>query len=324
MTKRHAAPSAGRHAGGRGHTLKAGSLVERGAARLRRVLRLGGQSMVRGVVEFYHSQNLTYASSIAYYSLLSFFPFALLIFTVLGRIASGHAGDDQAMLALVQRALPRNFEFMSSQIVQLQQAPLRLTVAGTLVLLWASMGVFGAVTNAVNHAWGVEKPYSYFRHKLVAFVMMSVAGAFFVMALLLMGAMQVVQASWFASILERFPAIHTVTSLAYRNAIMPAAVLAVGLVYYYAPNAQVRLRDVWFGAVLAAVLWRLALAGFSFYLREYARFSVHGSVGTVVAFLAWVFLSAVIFLYGVEVTASYARLRKHLPEQGPAAPSREP
>ena len=68
-----------------------------------------------------------------------------------------------------------------------------------------------------------------------------------------------------------------------------------------------RLRDVWFGAILAGLLWRLAFAGFSWYVRDLSRFSVHGSVATVVAFLVWVYLSAVILLYGVEVTAAYAR-----------------
>jgi membrane protein len=324
VTEAHAAPPAGDGPGPGAHTLKAGSPIERGAARFRRVARLGGRSMVRGVVEFYYSSNLTFASSIAYYSLLSFFPFVLLVFSILGHIASGHTGDDRAALLLIQRALPRNFEFLSTQIVQLQQTPFRFTVLSTVVILWASMGVFGAVTNAVNHAWGVEKPYSYWRHKFVAFVMMSVAGVFFIVALLLMGAVQVVEASWFTSVLERFPGIHTVTSFAYRNAIVPVTALVLGLVYYYAPNAQVRLRDVWFGAVLAALLWRGALEAFGWYLRHFGRFTVHGSVSTVVVFLAWVFLSAVIFLYGVEVTAAYARLRKHLPHEAPAAPSREP
>jgi len=40
-------------------------------------------------------------------------------------------------------------------------------------------------------------------------------------------------------------------------------------------------------------------------------------------FLVWVYLSAVILLYGVEVSAAYARLRKHLPQEAPAAPVRE-
>ena len=55
----------------------------------------------------------------------------------------------------------------------------------------------------------------------------------------------------------------------------------------------------------------------------HARQTVHGSLSTVVAFLGWVYLSAVILLYGVEVTAAYARLRKHLPQEAPAAPTRE-
>ena len=109
----------------------------------------------RGVVEFYNSSNLTFASSIAYYSLLSIFPFMLLIFSLLSRMAVGSAGSEQTVAALLERALPRNFDFLSTQIVSLSRTPLELTIAGTLLTLWASMGVFGAITSAVNHAWGV-------------------------------------------------------------------------------------------------------------------------------------------------------------------------
>ena len=52
-----------------------------------------------------------------------------------------------------------------------------------------------------------------------------------------------------------------------------------------------------------------------------SRFSVHGSIAAVVVFLIWVYTSAVILLYGVEVTAAYARLRRHRPEEIPAAPA---
>ena len=99
-------------------------------------------------------------------------------------------------------------------------------------------------------------------------------------------------------------------------------ILVLGLIYYWVPNAQVRLRDVWFGAILAGLLWRLAFSAFSWYV-SVARLSVHGTIATVVVFLTWVYLSAVIALYGVEVTAAYARLRKRLPQEAPAAPVRE-
>jgi membrane protein len=67
---------------------------------------------------------------------------------------------------------------------------------------------------------------------------------------------------------------------------------------------------VWPGAILTGLLWRAALAGFSWYASDVARWSaIHGSIAAVVIFLFWVYISAVILLYGVEMTAAYARLQ---------------
>jgi membrane protein len=280
--------------------------------RAERNLTLAWRATGRGIIEFYNSRNLTFASSIAYYSLLSFFPFVLMVMTLLSRLAMGRAGNEQALVHLVERALPSDFDFLSSQVVQLQRTPVPLTIAGVIITIWASMGVFGAITSAVDHAWGTEKPYGYFKHKLIALVMMAAAALVFSASLLVTGAVQLAHSQVFVSMGSWLPWLPSLTGLAARYSLTPAVIIAIGLIYYFAPNTRVRLRDVWYGAILAGVLWRLALAGFSWYLRGYARFSVHGSVGTVVAFLVWVYLSAVIFLYGVEVTAAYAKARREL------------
>ena len=91
----------------------------------------------------------------------------------------------------------------------------------------------------------------------------------------------------------------------------------MGLIFYFVPNARVRFKDVWPGAVVTGMLWRLALMGFGWYVRDLSRFSVHGSVAAVVVFLMWVYLSSVILLYGVEFTVAYARLRRLIPEDLP-------
>ena len=260
-----------------------------------------------GLIGFYNSNNMTFASSIAYYTLLSIFPFLLLVLSVLSRvaIASGSAGTN--LLQLVGNALPSRFDFLITQLELLARAPLNLSLAGTLITLWASMGVFGAITSAVNHAWGVEKNYSFLKHKLVAFIMMLAAGLLAVVTLTLTSAAQVVEARWFSGVVGRFPELATLSSLLYRNLLTPLFILVVGLVYYYIPNTRVRLRDVWFGATVAGVLWRLAFAGFAWYVRDLSRFTVHGSVAAVVIFLVWIYLSAVILLYGVEVTVAWSR-----------------
>ncbi|HUL72476.1 MAG TPA: YihY/virulence factor BrkB family protein [Vicinamibacterales bacterium] len=277
---------------------------------MRRTAALGWRAAGRGVVEFYRSSNLTYAASIAYYSLLSLFPFLLLVLSVVSRLTV--AKSDASLVEIFAATLPRHFDFLIDRIHELAQAPLRLSLLGTVVSLWAAMGVFGAITSAVNHAWGVERSYGFLKHKLIAFVMLVAAGLLMLAALVLAGAVEVVQARGIDAVLRSFPALGWLTGFVTRNAPTPLFALIVGLIYYFAPNVPVRLRDVWFGAILAGVLWRLAFDAFSWYVRDLSRFNVNGSVAAVVVFLVWIYLSAVILLYGVEVTAAYARLRREL------------
>jgi membrane protein len=188
-------------------------------------------------------------------------------------------------------------------------------------MIWAAMGVFGAITSAVNHAWGVEKQPSYFKHKLISFVMLVASAVLLLAALLLVTAADVAQSSWFAGVLLRLPALLVLQGFAVRWASTGAFIFVVGLVFYFVPNAKVRFRDVWVGAVITGLLWRGALAGFAIYVRDLSRFSVHGSIAAVIVFLVWVYISAMILLYGAQVTAAYARLRRRRPEEIPAAPS---
>jgi len=280
--------------------------------------------MARGVVDFYRSDNLTYAASIAYYSLLSLFPFLLLILAIVSKVAVGQQdANGLTLLHVVVRALPSRLDFLTAQIQDLAAWSFNFGVAGTLLTLWASMGVFGAITTAVNAAWGVEKNYGFFKHKLIAFLMMMAAGLLAVLAVVLIGAAQVVEANWFSGVLARFPQLREFSGFLVGNAPTPMFILILGLIYYFIPNAQVRLRDVWVGAVVAGVVWRISFEAFAWYVRDLSRFSVHGSVAAVVVFLLWVYLSAVFVLYGAEVSAAYARLRKDLPQDAPAAPARQ-
>jgi membrane protein len=295
--------------------------VRRVADKTQTILRLTGLSAWRGFLEFYNGDDLTYAASIAYYSLLSLFPFLLLLLSVLGT-ATADENDRTLVLTFVLRYFPTQFEFVTRQLDAFRAEPLRIGIAGGLTLIWAALGVFGAVSTAVNHAWGVEKQRSYLKHKVFSFLMLLSAGGILCLALLLVSAIQVVEASWFARVVNRHQNLLVLQSLTVRNSATFLLILVVGLIFYFVPNAKVRFRDVWVGAVLTGILWRLALAGFSWYVRDMHRYTViHGSIGAVVVFLFWVYVSAVILLYGVEFTAAYGRLRRHRPPEIPAAPS---
>jgi membrane protein len=297
------------------------SVVRSFTTRVRAVARLTGLSFWRGVLAFYGRDNLTYAASIAYYALLSIFPFFLLGLAVLGRMTAA-ASDREAVLEFVLRYFPTQFDFITKQLESFAASTITISLAGAIALVWGAVGVFGAISTAVNYAWGVEEQRSFWKHKLFSFAMLLVAGSMFVVALLLVSASQVVGATWFAGVLARFPALVVLRSLTVRNATTLLFILVVGLVFYFVPNAKVRFRDVWIGAVVTGLLWKVALEAFSWYMHDMSRFTrVNGSISAVVVFLVWVYLQAVILLYGVEFTAAYARLRRGRPEEVPAAPA---
>ena len=206
-------------------------------------LRISGLAAWRAVVGFVENDDLTLASSISYYGLLSLFPFLMLAFAVLGSVTADEA-DRAAVVEFILQYLPEQSELVTGQLDALRQASLGLGAAGTALLAWPALGVFRSVTSAVNHAWRVEQPGGYLQHHLMAFLMLMAAGVMLVVALLLVSAIRVVQASWFATVLDQMPGLEILTGLAFRYTATLLPVVVVGWIFYFVPNTDVRLLDV--------------------------------------------------------------------------------
>ena len=288
--------------------------------RLGAELRLSGHAAWRGLVKLVNGDDFTHAASIAYYALLSLFPFLLLIISLLG-VVTADENQRLAVLTFVFRYFPTRLDFVTTQLDAFRQTRVQVGVAGSLVLIWSSLGVFGAITSAVNEAWGVESRRSFLKHRLVSFLMLVAAGLVMVVGLLLVSAVQVAEASWFGVMLLRFQWLQALQTWMLGYAATIILIFGVGLIFYFIPNAKTRFRDVWVGAALTGILWRLTFDGFSWYIAHNSRLAfIQGSIAAVVVFLLWVYVSSVILMYGVEFTAAYARLRRHRPDDMPAAP----
>src|SRR5262249_12632291 len=153
------------------------------------------------------------------------------------------------------------FDFVTRQLDEFRTHAVTLGLAGTLALIWGALGVFGAITTAVNYAWGAASARSFWTHKLISFLMLAFAELILLAALMLISASEVVGASWFAGVLLRFPGLLVLRSFAVRHAATLLFILVVGLIFYFAPNASVRFQDVWVGAVVTGLLWTGALEG---------------------------------------------------------------
>lgn len=292
--------------------------VARFLLRTRVELRLSGLAAWRALVRLLNGNDLTHAAAISFYGLLSFFPFLLLIISLLGSIAVDDA-DRLAVLGFVFRYFPTRLDFVTTQLDAFREMRLQVGVAGGLALMWASLGVFGAITSAVNEAWGVDTQRSFLKHRLVSFLMLAAGGGTMILALLFVSAVQMAETSWFGDLLQQFSWLRALETLTFRYAATILLILAVGPLFYFVPNAKTRFRDVWIGAILTGVLWRLTLGGFSQLVGGSGRLTmIHGSITAVVVFLLWIYVSSVILMFGVEFTAAHARLRMRRLDEMPA------
>ena len=118
---------------------------------------MSGLAAWRALVRLLNGNDLTHAAAIVYYALLSLFPFLLLVFSILGWVTPSDAEDRLAVLTFVFSYFPTQFDFVNTQLMALRETSVRIGVAGGLGLMWASLGVFGAITNTVNEAWRVSR-----------------------------------------------------------------------------------------------------------------------------------------------------------------------
>ena len=285
-----------------------GDVARRLQRRVAREARYTGRASWLALRRLGQSDDLTFAASIAYYTLLSLFPLLLLLFSVLGRLTNDPMAGTE-LVDLVLQFFPQRSDFITTQLDEVQGVSVGLGIAGLLVLVWTALGVFGAVSSAVNHAWNVETRSSYLRHQASAFLMLAAAGVIMLAALSIVGVAEMVATTWFGRVLDEAPGLAQVTHTVLRYPATLLLIVVVAMILYFVPNTTVRVADIWLGAVLTGVLWRLALTSFSWFL-GLGLLSIQGSMTAIVMFLVWIYISAVILIYGVEFSAACARLRR--------------
>jgi YihY family inner membrane protein len=144
--------------------------------------------------------------------------------------------------------------------------------------------------------------------------MMSAVGAVFLLALSIGPAMSLIRA-WQGPVLGWQPLARPGIDrlLGWLSALAPVlfSVFAFMLLYRTTPRTRVTWGDVWLGGLVAALIWEAGKQIFTWYLSNIATYNViYGSVGAVIAFLLWCYLSAQILLLGAEFTVVNSRWRR--------------
>ncbi len=256
------------------------------------------------------------AAGVSYFAIFSIFPILLGFMAIGGVILNGEAAK-QEFLQVVSNSLPRSDEFIDTI------APVIEHNVGTLVafrgplglislagILWSSTAVFAAISRAVDRAWDIpyNRPYLIAKGRQV--IMVFAMGVPFLLSTLTASVISSLSSlaefdlldGWLEGGLARFVLLAVDWGLIF---------LVFVVAYRFVPNTRTHWRYVWLGAVVAAVLFLSGRHIFIWYLGNWASYdTVYGPVSSIMVFLFWTYLSALILVLGAEISSEFERMKR--------------
>ena len=195
------------------------------------------------------------------------------------------------------------------------ERPESLLVVAGVVSLGAASGLVLSLVEGYNAVYKVHKNRSLVRGRLVAvgLVFSSTLPALGATAMIVFGSRTELWLVSTLGVIEKGEPL--VGGLLWLGAVIRylmafgATVATTMLLYKIGPARRQRWADIWPGSVVASLLWLVATLAFSWYVRNMADYNLlYGSIGAVIALLLWMYLLAVISLYGCAFNAERERL----------------
>jgi membrane protein len=271
---------------------------------------LGGLSIrdltTRVCKEVQEDDCLGWAAQLAYYLLFAVFPFMLFLTALLGFLPIPN---------LMERLLAGLAMVLPGEVVALLQDNIRQLVMeqkggllsfGILAALWSSSSAVVAITAALNQSYDVQEGRPWWKVRGIALLLTMGLSLFLLLAaLLLIFGPQL--GSGLASLVGLGRAFELTWNILRWPVSAGLLMLALALVYYWAPNVEQAWQWITPGAVCAVLATLLASLGFSLYVSHFGSYNkTYGSLGAVIVFLTWLYLTSLCVLVGGEINAEIA------------------
>ena len=261
--------------------------------------------------DFIDDELPTYASALAFQLFFSLFPFLLFLIALIGVMDAQPIFDwlhQQAELVLPRDALG----LVDPVIAQLQTQQVGLFSIGILLALWTSSAAVRSTMAAMNRAYGVEDGRPAWK-----LVPLSLLYTVAIAAALLLAAALMVLGPQAMNWLAMQVGLEETVVLLWAWLRWPLAVLmlvlVVAAVYYLAPDVKQEFRFITPGSILAVVVWIAASLGFGYYAQNFADYNAtYGSIGAIIVFLLYLYISSAVLLLGAELNA----VIEHLAHEG--------
>ncbi|MBI1620306.1 YihY/virulence factor BrkB family protein [Aquamicrobium sp. cd-1] len=284
----------------------------------------GWWSVIKRVVsEVSADRIMLTAAGVTFYLLLALFP-ALTAFVSIYGFVSDPATVAQH-LTLLDGVLPSGgVELIETQLQSLaRQDPSALSfgfVFGLLVALWSANSGMKSIFDAMNVVYEEDEKRGFIKYNLMSlgFTLAALVAAMFFIALI--GIVPAVLA---------FLYLEGMTEFLIRFSRWPLMLFAVAfafsVIYRWGPSRRkAKWRWVSWGSGFAAIAWLLVSIGFSWYLENFANYNAtYGSLGAVIGFMIWTWISVIILLVGAELNAELEHQTAVDTTRGPDRPMGE-
>lgn len=270
-----------------------------------------GDTLKRTVREFREDKLQHWAAALTYYAILSIFPALLVMVSLVGLVANPERVTrvlTDTVAELGPSTAASTFQGPIESITSNRGAAGVLFVVGIVAALWSASSYVSAFADACNSIYEVDEGRPFWRLKplqlAVTFVLILMA-AVVALALVLSGPI----ATALGSSLGLGDTALTVWQFAKWPALVVLVLLIFGVLYYTAPNARVRgVRWVTVGALVALLAWIVASVVFAVYVANFGSYDkTYGTLGGVVVFLLWMWITNMAILLGAELNAETER-----------------
>lgn len=266
---------------------------------------------LHSVKSFSDAQAAQAAASLAYYALFSIFPL-LLFFVSLATSFLEDAAVQEIILKFIEESVPTYFQdLIKSNIAQVLAARGSVQLISMIGLLWAASAVFTVLTHNIDRAWRVAIERNFILGRLVGLGMIAAITVglitLWIISTTLVNLLPVLEIP-----LWNGESIQVYDTFVWRlfSRLVPWFLIFVALLnlYHWVPRTSVMWREAAWGALISSTGWEIAQRGFGWYLTSgFARYQlVYGSLGAVIAFMIWLYVTSLIVLYGAHLTAAVA------------------
>ena len=261
--------------------------------------------LIDAIKQFLHKNCQYMAAAISFYALFSMFPLGLAVISILGFII-GTESSNETLAKEIADVLPISSDLIGSTMEGIISARAITGIASFVGLVWTSSAAFSAVRKGINTAWGVTTPRAFLWERIIDIGLVFAAGLLVLIILFTAPLIEIIRQIFEYTLPQNeIPADMIWGTIA--DLVSPLlAFISILILYRWLPNTKVNIIHVVPGALLASICFILAQLGFIWYVGKFPVYNIlYGAVGAVMALLAWVYISALIILFGAQITSMF-------------------